>query len=147
MLMYVSVVLLSSNKKHEWEAWIREHLSKLKSLGTATDETILHLAVMSYYVSFPRAPFVKLLVEDGKMDVNVENQLKQTPLHWIVCSEAEVLSDKKTTPVEDFTRIAELLIYNGAHMHGLGGCTWSGSISYFALKRISSVLFQRQPGS
>ena len=116
MLLYVSLVLLSSNKKHDWEAWIREHLSELKSFRTATDETFLHLAAISYYVSFPRAPFVKLLVEDGKMDVNVENQFRQTPLHWIAFSEAEFLFDKKTTPVEDYTRIAELLIYNGAHM-------------------------------
>ena len=116
MLMYVSIVLLSSNKKHDCEAWIREHMSELTSLRTIAGESILHLAVLGILVVFPKAPLVKLLVEDGNMDVNVQNQSRQTPLHWLYCSNLRVLFDNKTTPVEDRRRVAELLIYNGAHM-------------------------------
>ena len=118
LLAVVMVVLLASNKQQECESWIREHLSELTSLRTDKGDSILHLAANSQHInvaSFSRAPLARLLIEDGNMDVNVENIIRETPLH-MVSSSYEYLQSFQNPPIDDIKRIAELLIDNGAHM-------------------------------
>ena len=122
LLVYLSVFLLASNKKQESEVWIREHLSELASLRNTYGTSILHKC-MNYwmYDNLPKEPLVRLLVEEGKMDVNVVNTaLRETPLHFLsrgLCF-AEVIHGQFKTfkGKEDMMNIAEILINNGAHM-------------------------------
>ena len=120
-LIQLMAVLLASNKQPQCEVWIREHLSELTSLrieGAAASHSILHQALMTNTGGFPVAPFARLLIEVGKMDVNVENTRKETPFHKL-CAKAHFLLPLRSGPTEDEMRIVELLIDNGAHMDSM----------------------------
>ena len=104
------VFLLVSNKKRECEVWLREHMSELESLKYDENESILH-KVLNMRPVLPIEPTVRFFVEQGKMDVNVENIRRQTPLHLI---SARVYRLSYLTK-EDL-RMAEIMKDNGAHM-------------------------------
>ena len=116
LLVKLSVVLLESNKKAECVVWIREHLSELTSLTTNESKSILHVLCGVFVGCFPKEAMVRLIVENGKMDVNVENIRRQTPLHVLSVDASWYMPDK---PNEDTMRVVELLINNGAHMDSM----------------------------
>ena len=105
------MVLLQSSKKAECEAWVKEHLSEMKSFRTKEGSSILHRAIEIEVGCFTREPLMRLLVEHGKIDMNVETNKKSTPLH-LLSKHASWLDQ----PTEDMIKVAELLIDNGAHM-------------------------------
>ena len=128
-LLRLTEVLLEGNKKAECEAWVKEQMSKLKSLIVPrTEDSILHRAMPiddRFNGGWRAEPIVRLLVENGKMDVNVENRKKQTPFH--------ILSQRTShIPTDDQVNVAELLIDNGAHMDSLdnNGIEASGEFSF-----------------
>ena len=115
-LVRLTEVLLEGNKKAQCAAWVKEHMSKLKSLRMPnTEDSILHRAMPFHNAgsTLRIEPIVRLLVEQGKMDVNVENSDKETPFHILS------LTASDTPPTEDMVNVAELLIDNGAHMDSL----------------------------
>ena len=118
LLVQLMVVLLASNQNAECKAWIRENFSELVTLKTNTGSSILHhMTNMDRSIGrFPIVPLVRLLVEDCKMDVNVEDNRRATPLHWLSSSAARHVDLCRRKPTKDMIRIAELLIDNGAHM-------------------------------
>ena len=111
LLLQVLVVLLESDKKAECTAWMKEHSSEMKSFRTKTGYSILHIAIEMQVDCFPREPLMRLLVEHGKIDMNVETNNKSTPLH-LLSNHASKLNQ----PTKEMIKIAELLIDNGAHM-------------------------------
>ena len=115
LLVQLLMFLLSSNKKLECEHWIREHMSELISIRTYFGNSILHTALDERVGRFrlPREPIVRLLVEAGKMDVNVENRWRETPLHFHSDMNSR---DQEPRVKQDTIKVAELLIENGAHM-------------------------------
>ena len=116
MVMLLCVVLLQSNRRAECTWWIREYMSALTSIRmNHTGESILHRALNVDVGTFPREPIMRLLVEEGKMDVNLQDNNKQTPLHLVSFSvEFRVFSRK--SPTDEMKQLAELLINAGAHM-------------------------------
>ena len=117
LLLELIVVLLTSNKKHECKTWMREHLSELKSLRDYSGASILHLALIIPIDDYSRVPIVRELVEECKMDVNVENNNRQTPLRLLSLKVLyHKFGQKHSIPLEDMRSIAELFINNGAHM-------------------------------
>ena len=106
------VVLLESNKKHESEVWIKEHVYELISLRTKGGDTILHKVFYICLDCFPIESFVRMFVEECKMDVNVQNNWRATPLHCL----SSMIMCEQIYPTEDVMRVAELLISNGSHM-------------------------------
>ena len=120
LLVNLNVFLLASSKKQESEVWIRDHLSELKSVRCTYGTSILHHCMKDFrMLNLPIEPFVRLLVKEGKMDVNVvSTKQRETPLHWLsrrLCyiDQGQV---KVFKPTEDTMKIAETLINNGAHM-------------------------------
>ena len=82
LLWLLSSFFLISNQKLHCEAWLKEHLSELKAVRCENGDSLLHLAAERQLRPFPNASFVKLLLEEGEMDVNVVNIKRQTPLHY-----------------------------------------------------------------
>ena len=115
LLGMLTVLVLNGNKKMEGESWIKEHLSELVAIRSTYGNSLLHGAAHCTCDRTPRAPFVKLLVERGKMDVNVENISRQTPFH-LLCRDLAFMKHYKMKLTQDMMTVAELLIYNGAHM-------------------------------
>ena len=122
MLMRLIVVLLASNNnnpdnkdntKKKCEAWMRDNMENLIALRSKRGVSILHAAIDAYVFGYPRLPIVRLLVEVGKMDVNVRDISDQTPLHLL---SDKVLHRRKSQPTEEETSMAEILINHGAHM-------------------------------
>ena len=76
LLISLNVLLLASNKKQECEGWIKAHLSELVSVKSANGDSLLHRCMLEiehlliHKVDLPMEPFVRLLVEEGKMEVN-----------------------------------------------------------------------------
>ena len=128
LLAILNVFLLGSNKKQECVIWIRKHFSELKSVRSAYGNTILHECIdkiewmLLNKIDLPVEPFVRLLVEKGKMDVNDVNTEKRraTPLHLLSTRVSYMELDERgfypKMPTEDTMKIAEILIDNGAHM-------------------------------
>ena len=127
VLVILNVFLLASNKRQECEAWVREHLSELVSVRNARGDSILHQCMneiewmLINKLTLPMEPFVRLLVEEGKMDVNVVNtQRRETPLHVLSASHCYMERNESglypNMPTEDTMKIAQTLINNGAHM-------------------------------
>ena len=115
LLIIVNVVLLGSNKKQQCRFWIRDHLSELESVRCTFGTSILHKCMN--FGRFPTERLVRVLVEEGKMDVNIENTRRETPLHWLSTRLYNAERDKgQKTPTEDLMNNAEILINNGAHM-------------------------------
>ena len=114
LILQLIVVLLTSNKRHECEAWVREHSAELMSLRTQNANSILHLVLDIDVGIFHRAPIVSLLVDEFKMDVNVQNVDRETPLHWL--SKRVRFFSQNQMPSLDIRRVAGLLIDSGAHM-------------------------------
>ena len=114
VILQLIVVLLTSNKRPECEAWITEHSVELMSLTADRGNSILHLALDISVNSFPRAPFVRMLVKGFKIDVNVQNVRRETPLHLLSKKIQSLVQNK--LPSDDIMGVAELLINNGAHM-------------------------------
>ena len=94
--------------------------------------SILHLILRMKVGRFSREPIMRLLIEGCKMDVNVENICRETPLHWL-SSDVSLLPRRQ--PTEEMMNIAELLIDNGAHMDSVDICG----------KEASSTLSQKFP--
>ena len=113
LLMQLLVALLWSNKRLECENWIREHLSKLASLRTGTGDTILHLLLSDHVGLLPKEPLTRIMVEEAKMDVNIVNRYRETPLHSLSKYIEFYVSNELT---EDQMNVAQLLIENGSHM-------------------------------
>ena len=127
LMVSLNVFLLASNKKQQCEVWIREHFSELVSVRSGKGDSILHECmeqiqwILMKDLNLPMEPFVRLLVEEGKMDVNVVNtQRSETPLHLLsVITSYMDLNESilyPKMPTEDMMKIAEILINNGAHM-------------------------------
>ena len=114
-ILQLIVVLLESNRKMECEAWIKEHLSTLRSVRNNDGDSILHLAITVPIGGFNRISIVKVLVEKCNMDVNAENRKRQTPLHVL----SGVVWVTSHPPIEKVVGLTELLINNGAHMDSL----------------------------
>ena len=117
LLVSLIVVLLESNKKLECEVWVKEHLSGLMSVKAYHDNTVLHVALDMHNLRLPREPLVRLLVEEAKMDVNIVNSKRETPLHLL--SRNAYFMEKEQIHImstEDMMKLAEILINNGAHM-------------------------------
>ena len=118
VLFMIIVVILRSNKKPETEAFVRENIQELKRIRTKYGESLLHFAADLYLSNLPCIPLVRLLVEEGKMDVNVVNSERMTPLH--VTSDnyhaSRDMEDSGNKPSQEILKVAELLIENGAHM-------------------------------
>ena len=112
LFLLLLLVLMSSNQKDECEAWMRAHMSELKSLRSIKADSILHLIITINDGDLPQEPIVRMLVEEGKMDVNVTNVYRQTPLHWLSSFFLTVAKGRH----QNIIRLAELLINNGAHM-------------------------------
>ena len=115
VLLQLFVALLASNKKLEFEGWIKEHLSEIISIRTDIGCSILHMVLRVKRGCFPKEPILRLFVEKGKMDVNVADIWRHTPLHKLSITARGQISFREQ-PTEDMMRIAELLINNGAHM-------------------------------
>ena len=122
MLVTLNVFLLGSDKKQECAFWIREHFSELKSVRSAYGNSLLHNCMddswmVANRINLPIETFVRVLVKEGKMDVNVVNTKRQTPLHLLSIRLYDAERDEgQKTPTEDTMNIAETLINNGAHM-------------------------------
>ena len=103
-------VLLLSEKREQCKVWVKEHVDGLQSLRThQTANYFMHFAMDGFGEDkLPSEPLVRLLVEECKVDVNIENDAGQTPLHWL----SHIFCNQQ----ESIMRIAELLINNGAHM-------------------------------
>ena len=110
MLWWLIEFLLESNKKLHCEIWIKEHSSDLQTLRSRGGYSFLHNAVQTH-----RSEIVRLFVEECRMDVNVENNNRQTPLH-LLCRYLSCLLIAQVKPTQDMERTAELLIENGAHI-------------------------------
>ena len=113
LLLQLLETLLKSEKKAECEVWVKEHLQRLQSLRTTeTANSLLHLAI-AFHDGLPSELLVKLLVEECKLDVNVKNNSRQTPLHWLSDSFLHLFNGQ---PTPQIFNTAELVIHNGAHM-------------------------------
>ena len=120
-ILQLIVLLLTSNQNSECKAWIRERSSELKSFRAA-GESILHLAMNIRISCFSRVPILSVLIDVVKMDVNVENDRRETPLHLLSHKVSNLLIWGKQ-PTQDMLDIADLLVDRGAHMdakHRLG---------------------------
>ena len=140
LILQLIVVLLESNRQAECEAWIGEHFSELTAVKLTDGASILHLALIINVGSISRQPIVKLLVEKCKINVNVEDDERQTPLHWL---SDIVVDDFKNEPTEEVIRVAEILIDNDAHMDAtdVGGRQASRTFSrLFPRWRLNSSL-------
>ena len=115
VLLQLLVVLLASNKKSDCERWIREHLSELISLRRGGGNSILHDCLFISVGCFSKEPIRRLFIEEGKMNVNVENIQRDTPLH-LLSSLVACFSYRQIKISEGSTRLVDLLIDNGAHM-------------------------------
>ena len=118
VLSMVLLIVLQSNKKDECQSWIKEFMPDLKSLRNVYGDTMLHDVIgkcEGVSRCFPILPLVQMLVEEGKMDVNVENNAGRTPLHLLSGVVANVTWMAQEVS-EDIKSVAELLINNGAHM-------------------------------
>ena len=121
LLWQLSTVLLMSNKVVDCKTWIKEHSPELKALRSPTGESLLHLAARRICTGLFRSPsklFVKLLVEEGQMDVNVVNANRDTPLHYLSTKfhfkkDKDIKTSNRTA---DIIEVCEILINNGAHM-------------------------------
>ena len=111
LVWHLCAFLLKSNKECDCKAWLREHWSELKTMRNEIGDSILHIAAERPSGRYPRTPLIKLLVEEGQLDVNAKNLYKQTPLHLICYN----LPDHKE-PTKDMKEAAEVLINSGAHM-------------------------------
>ena len=104
-------ILLESNKKLLWQAWTKEHLSDLQTLRNPLNgDSFLH-----YAARFDCSEMAGLLVEEERMDVNVVNNERQTPLH-LVCRQLPSPLRYGGRSTQAMEIIAELLINNGAHI-------------------------------
>ena len=110
MLWCLIKFLLESNKKLDCQIWIKEHSSDLQTLRDRGGYSFLHNAVQTH-----QSEIVRLFVEECRMDVNVENNYRQTPLH-LLCRYLSCLLIAQQKPTQDMERTAELLIENGAHI-------------------------------
>ena len=109
VLALLSILVLESNKRLDCETWVKERMSDLKALRDNDCSSLLHIAANIHF-----EPLVRLLVEEGKMDVNVVNSLAATPLHELANTiRYRLFCQKELT--QDMERVAELLITNGAH--------------------------------
>ena len=115
MLMQLSVTLLASNKNSECESWIKMHMADLISIRTDEGDSILHFALNIKQGDLSRRTILTLIIEQGKMDVNVANMKLQTPLH-LFSESVYHRKHKQLKATEDTRKIAELIINNGAHM-------------------------------
>ena len=113
IILKLLVVLLASNKKEETEMWVKRFKSELTCLKTCELNTVLHQVIDIDVNSYTLEPIVKLLLEEGVLDVNVINGERQTPLHMVSHALTAELPCK---PDQDLLRVGELLIYHGAHM-------------------------------
>ena len=126
LLVSLNVFLLASNKKEQCEVWIREHFSELVSVRSARGDSILHECMneiewmLINKLNLSMEPLVRLLVKEGKMDVNVVNtERRETPLHMLSTRLCHMERKRKLypkMPTEDIMKIAEILRNNGAHM-------------------------------
>ena len=133
LLVVLNLVLLASNREPQCKTWIREHMSEITSLKTITGDSILHVILKMRDDFLRKEALVRMLVEEGKMDVNVESPDRATPLHLLSFRLSSLLREQK--PTDDFERIAELLIANGAHMDAMDV---RGLEASFALPRVSA---------
>ena len=117
-LVRLIAILTSSNKSSECKAWMKEHMLDLTSLRMDGEGSILHLALKLDARYFAKEPIVRMLVEVGKMDVNVVNSMKETPLHLLSTVLRRQLV-RGQQPTEEMLKLAELLIDNGAHMDAM----------------------------
>ena len=111
VLLQVCVVLLQSNKKAECKAWVKQHLPEMKTFRTKEGDSILHLAMLIDVGCCQKEPLMRLLIEHGRIDVNVQDDSKRTPLHLL-----SMHTRRLDRPTEDMIQVAEVLIDNGAHM-------------------------------
>ena len=118
LLVQIIVVLLVSNMRAQCVAWIQQYLPELKAMRTDIDNSILHLALKTRVGQFSIEPIIRLFVERLKMDVNVKNIMRQTPLH-VLSNNVRDLLKKQKKPTDEMMQIAELLIDNGAHMDAM----------------------------
>ena len=110
VLFNSSIFLLWSNKGQDYETWMKTHMSDLQTLRNEHGDTFLHAAADRHC-----SRIVKLLVEDGRMKVNVVNYIRETPLH-LFCGELPSPLPSGWIPTPGMERIVELLINNGAHI-------------------------------
>ena len=117
LLWQLNTFLLTSNKLVECAGWVKEHLPELKTLRNTSGDSLLHMAAKRPRIGHPRVPFVKLLVEEGEMDVDVVNFRRETPLHLL---SFKLFWELRTLrPRGDMIEVSELLINNGAHMDAM----------------------------
>ena len=131
------VILLASNKKSDCEVWIKENMSELLSLSTHTGDSMLHLIPTIEVGPFDFKPMLRMLVTEGKMDVNVVNKFRQTPLHLLSRRLHFLLSFHLRT--EKILGVAELLIDNGAHMDAVDNIGMEAS--YYLSQRFPKWAF------
>ena len=122
-------ILFRSNMELESKHVLREHMQNLKGIRSKNGDSLLHKAAYSTMLiidQVPCRPILRFLIEEGKMNVNVANSKGATPLHMITeqyWKTDTLLSGYNGEEVDrklnELKSVANLLIYNGAHMDRL----------------------------
>ena len=93
-------------------------MAELTQLRDENGSSLLHTAVSIerrlFTPFFPSVEFAKLLVEVGKMDVDIRDKLSRTPLHII--SEDTKAGRINLSNRRNVRKVIKLLIDNGAHV-------------------------------
>ena len=133
LLWHLNTFLLRSNKLVDCEAWIKEHLPELKALRSTMGDSLLHMAAKRVRLGHDGIPFVRILIVEGEMDVNVVNLHRDTALH-LLSSKLHYKLPHPGSKTADMVEVCELLINHGAHMDAKNnkGHEASGALSpYF----------------